>query len=180
MWTIDEGSALNQVYLSGLGQFDCVYSWGVLHHAGDLWQAMDNVAALPSKGGTLCLGIYNDQGSWSRRWRVIRHTYNKLPRRLRGPYAVAVMGARELKFILLSCVRGEPLLYVGRVRSCSRRSGRGMTYWHDLIDWVGGYPFEVAKPEEVFDFLRARGFCLERLRTCGGGLGCNEFVLTKE
>ncbi len=59
------------------------------------------------------------------------------------------------------------------------RRARGMSRWHDLIDWVGGYPFEVAKPEAVFAFLRARGFTLERLTTCGGGLGCNQFVLRR-
>jgi 2-polyprenyl-6-hydroxyphenyl methylase/3-demethylubiquinone-9 3-methyltransferase len=54
-----------------------------------------------------------------------------------------------------------------------------MDFWQDLIDWVGGYPFEVSTPEQVFDFYRARGFTLTRLRTCGGSLGCNEFVFRK-
>jgi 2-polyprenyl-6-hydroxyphenyl methylase/3-demethylubiquinone-9 3-methyltransferase len=44
---------------------------------------------------------------------------------------------------------------------------------------VGGYPFEVAKPEEIFDFYHSRGFVLERLRTEGADLGCNQFVFTK-
>jgi 2-polyprenyl-6-hydroxyphenyl methylase/3-demethylubiquinone-9 3-methyltransferase len=54
-----------------------------------------------------------------------------------------------------------------------------MTPWRDVIDWVGGYPFEVSRPEEVFDFLRHRGFRLDKLKTCGGGHGCNEFVFVK-
>jgi 2-polyprenyl-6-hydroxyphenyl methylase/3-demethylubiquinone-9 3-methyltransferase len=54
-----------------------------------------------------------------------------------------------------------------------------MSYWHDLIDWIGGYPFEVARPEEIFDFYRQRGFALRRMRTWGGGLGCNEFVFER-
>jgi 2-polyprenyl-6-hydroxyphenyl methylase/3-demethylubiquinone-9 3-methyltransferase len=33
-WTIQQGSVLDQQYLAGLGQFDIVYSWGVLHHTG--------------------------------------------------------------------------------------------------------------------------------------------------
>jgi 2-polyprenyl-6-hydroxyphenyl methylase/3-demethylubiquinone-9 3-methyltransferase len=53
---------------------------------------------------------------------------------------------------------------------------RGMSVVHDWFDWLGGYPFEVSKPEEVLDFLRARGFVLERMTTCGGSLGCNQFV----
>ena len=59
------------------------------------------------------------------------------------------------------------------------KATRGMSRWHDLVDWVGGYPFEVARPEQVLDFLRPRGFELERLRTCGGGLGCNQFVFRR-
>jgi 2-polyprenyl-6-hydroxyphenyl methylase/3-demethylubiquinone-9 3-methyltransferase len=51
-----------------------------------------------------------------------------------------------------------------------------MSTRHDLVDWVGGYPFEVAKPETVFGFLRDRGFELRHLKSCAGGLGCNEYV----
>jgi 2-polyprenyl-6-hydroxyphenyl methylase/3-demethylubiquinone-9 3-methyltransferase len=54
-----------------------------------------------------------------------------------------------------------------------------MDPWRDVADWVGGYPFEVAKPEEVLDFCRRRGFELRRMKTCAGGIGCNEFVLVR-
>ena len=36
------------------------------------------------------------------------------------------------------------------------RARRGMSAWHDVVDWLGGYPFEVAKPEEIFDFFHDR------------------------
>ena len=52
----------------------------------------------------------------------------------------------------------------------------GMSPWHDVVDWVGGYPFEVAKPEEVFEFCCQHGFVLKKLLTKGGGLGGNQFV----
>ncbi len=57
---------------------------------------------------------------------------------------------------------------------------RGMSAWYDVVDWVGGLPFEVAKPEEIFDFYRARGFRLTRLKSCAGGRGCNEFVFERQ
>ena len=56
---------------------------------------------------------------------------------------------------------------------------RGMHWWYDLVDWIGGWPFEVAKPEEVFQFLRDRGFELVEAKTCGGGLGCNEYLFRR-
>jgi hypothetical protein len=56
---------------------------------------------------------------------------------------------------------------------------RGMSRWHDIVDWVGGHPYEVAKPEEIFDFYRERGFNLTKMKCGGVGLGCNEFVFEK-
>jgi len=61
-----------------------------------------------------------------------------------------------------------------------KKKSRGMSVWHDLVDWVGGYPFEVAKPEEIFEFYRMEGFTLVKLKTCAGGLGCNEYVFLRE
>ena len=54
-----------------------------------------------------------------------------------------------------------------------------MSVWRDLVDWVGGYPFEVAKPEEIFRFYRDRGFTLRELKTNGGSMGCNEYLFVK-
>jgi 2-polyprenyl-6-hydroxyphenyl methylase/3-demethylubiquinone-9 3-methyltransferase len=59
-------------------------------------------------------------------------------------------------------------------------NNRGMSAYYDLVDWVGGYPFEVAKPEEVFGFFKAKGFTLLFLKTCGGGLGCNEYIFQRK
>ena len=64
-------------------------------------------------------------------------------------------------------------------RYWDKKKSRGMKTSVDWVDWIGGYPFETAKPEEVFDFYRARGFFLDRLFTCGAGHRCNQFVFTK-
>ncbi|MEM6779751.1 MAG: SAM-dependent methyltransferase, partial [Planctomycetota bacterium] len=57
-----------------------------------------------------------------------------------------------------------------------KKRDRGMSAWHDWVDWVGGLPFEVAKPESVILPLVQDGFRLENLTTVGSGWGCNEFV----
>ena len=54
-----------------------------------------------------------------------------------------------------------------------------MSAWHDVTDWIGGYPFEVATPDEIFMFFKKRGFQLDQMVSCGGGLGCNQFVFVK-
>jgi 2-polyprenyl-6-hydroxyphenyl methylase/3-demethylubiquinone-9 3-methyltransferase len=173
-WTIEEGSALDREYLRSLGAFDVVYSWGVLHHTGDLWTALDNVAPLVKEGGVLFISLYNDQGTASRRWKKTKKLYNQLPGGLRflvvAPCFVVLWWRRLLK----DALRGQPFRSIREYGKA-----RGMSFWQDLIDWVGGYPFEVSTPEQVFDFYRARGFLLTRLHTCGGSLGCNEFVFQK-
>lgn len=173
-WSVERGDALDEDYVSELGRWDIVYSWGVLHHTGDMWRALKNVASLVDDGGTLFVSIYNDQGLRSRLWRTIKRGYNALPRALRTPYAVAVMAPREALSAGMATATLEPQRYVKTWTQYKR--SRGMSRWHDLIDWVGGYPFEVATPEQVFDFFHHRGFRLRRLKTCAGGLGCNQFV----
>lgn len=178
-WDVQEGSVLDRDYLSRLGRFDIVYSWGVLHHTGRMWEAIDSLVPLVADDGLLFIAIYNDQGPQSRRWRAIKRTYNRLPKGLRELYGVAVMGARDLRFLVGDTLRGRPWRYVQRWTDYAANSQRGMSRLHDWIDWAGGYPFEVAKPEEVFHFLRNRGFELVNLATCAGGLGCNEFVFRR-
>jgi 2-polyprenyl-6-hydroxyphenyl methylase/3-demethylubiquinone-9 3-methyltransferase len=92
------------------------------------------------------------------------------------PYVVGVMLPRELRILGASTLRGRPWDYV---RRWTQPRVRGMSYWHDLVDWVGGYPFEVAKPEEVFRFCRDRGLELVELETVNGGHGCNQFVFRR-
>jgi 2-polyprenyl-3-methyl-5-hydroxy-6-metoxy-1,4-benzoquinol methylase len=177
-WTVEEGSALNPDYLKSLGTFDVVYSWGVLHHTGQMWQALDNVHGSVATPGKLFIAIYNDMGSQSTRWRAIKRTYNRLPKLLRLPFTLIVMAPSETKSLL----RALATLRMGDyLRSWTQpRPERGMSRWRDIVDWVGGYPYEVAKPEEIFDFYRARGFTLTRMQCGGVGLGCDQFVFTKE
>jgi len=138
---------------------------------------LDNVARLVAPGGRLFISIYNDQGRRSRIWWRIKRTYNRLPPSLRLPFTILVMAPRELLSLGLHTVLLRPMCYA---RSWTQyRTSRGMSRWHDIVDWVGGYPFEVAKPEEIFDFYRDRGFTLERMRTSAGGLGCNEYVFRR-
>lgn len=170
-WRIEEGSALDKAYLGGLGLFDVVYSWGVLHHTGAMWQALDNAGGLVAPGGKLFIAIYNDQGKISERWRSIKRMYNRLPRSLRFVVTIPALVHLYWRRTLKDFLRGRPF-------ETWRNEGRerGMSPWRDLIDWVGGYPFEVAKPEAILDFYLRRGFTLARLTTCGGSLGCNEYV----
>jgi 2-polyprenyl-6-hydroxyphenyl methylase/3-demethylubiquinone-9 3-methyltransferase len=179
-WVVESGSVLDAEYLRTLGTWDVVYSWGVLHHTGAMWEALNNVSQLVAPEGLLFISIYNDQQGLSVWWRWLKRTYNRLPRLLRTPYALAVLGPHEVMRFLRTTARSrDPRVYFVGISQYAARSKRGMSYWHDLIDWIGGYPFEVATPEAIFDFCAARGFEMVKLKTCGGGLGCNEFVFRR-
>jgi 2-polyprenyl-6-hydroxyphenyl methylase/3-demethylubiquinone-9 3-methyltransferase len=177
-WVVEEASVLDTEYVRRLGTFDVVYSWGVLHHTGRMWDAIENTESLAGPGAVVFIAIYNDQGSQSARWRWIKRTYNQLPRVLRLPYTVAVTAPAELKAAIRSLITLRPQHYVRRWTHYS--SHRSMSKWRDIVDWVGGFPYEVAKPEEIFEFFQARGYTLSTLKCGGVGLGCNEFVFVKE
>jgi 2-polyprenyl-6-hydroxyphenyl methylase/3-demethylubiquinone-9 3-methyltransferase len=172
-WTVEIASVLDAEYLEALPRFDIVYAWGVLHHTGALWRAMENVVPLVSEGGRLFISIYNDQGTASRRWRAVKRTYNRLLKPFRFPLVWGVFVVLYWRPVLKDFLLLRPLRTFQ-----SYKSGRGMSLWRDLVDWVGGYPFEVAQPGEIVDFYRARGFELTKLKTCNN-LGCNEFVFAK-
>lgn len=168
---VTRGSMLDAAFMRGLGRFDVVYCWGVAHHTGDMWRALELLAQTVKPGGTLVLAVYNDQGRPSRRWHTVKRLYNRFP--IARPVLIAGAFVRLWGVkCAVDLLRGRPFhrwrTYAGDVR--------GMTAWHDLKDWTGGYPFEVAKPEQIFDFYRARGFELRRLQTQAGGIGCNEYV----
>lgn len=174
-WIIEQGSVLDKDYLSSLGNFDIVYSWGVLHHTGSMYEAFENVVNLVKPDGKLFISIYNDQGRASRRWARIKKLYNESNRLVRLILLGLVLLRQRARTVILDLLKfGNPL------RTWNQHiETRGMSPFYDLIDWVGGYPFEVAKPEEVFNFFRLRGFTLTFLTTCAGGIGCNEFGFVK-
>ena len=173
-WVIEEGSVLDPRFIQSLGVFDVVYSWGVLHHTGAMWTAIDHVTSLVAPSGMLAIAIYNDQGNWSKRWRSIKRAYCS------GPMARALVCATCIPAFVL---RGLAADLVWRRNPLARyteyRRRRGMSVFHDYIDWLGGYPFEFAKPEAVFHHVSAKGFELVSLTTAGGSVGCNEFVFRR-
>jgi 2-polyprenyl-3-methyl-5-hydroxy-6-metoxy-1,4-benzoquinol methylase len=175
-WSVEQGSVLNRDFLKKFGKVDILYSWGVLHHTGDMRQAFENVANMVNDGGSLFISIYNDQGIPSKIWTIIKKSYTKSE--ILRPFISLFCGLWLWKYrIGWGLVRyGNPLKFITEYG----KNNRGMSAYNDLIDWVGGYPFEVAKPEEVFDFFSKKNFRLKRIKTCAGGLGCNEYVFKKE
>ena len=177
-WKVEEASVLDQQYLNSLGTFDVVYSWGVLHHTGQMWQALENVHRLVAPGGKLFIALYNDTGSQSTRWKWLKKTYNRLPGVLKVPYTMIVIAPDELRALARSVLTLNLGSYFRSWSQYDRR--RGMNRWRDIVDWVGGYPYEVSTPDEIFDYFTARGFTLTKLNCGRVGLGCNQFVFSRK
>ena len=147
------------------GGFDVVQSWGVLHHTGDMKTALRNAASLVRPGGYFVLAIYNTHWS-SPAWHAIKRTYVAAPaflRKLLNGFFVPVIFLAKF-----AVTRQNPL-----------RQERGMDFYHDVVDWVGGYPYEHATIDEVAAMVRADGFEMERVIPALVPTGCNQFVFKK-
>jgi 2-polyprenyl-6-hydroxyphenyl methylase/3-demethylubiquinone-9 3-methyltransferase len=175
-WRVAQRSVLELE--AGEGRFDLVYSWGVLHHTGAMWQALDHAAALVAPGGTLVIAIYGK--TWlCPAWRVEKALYSRLPAPLQWPFRLAYVGAHVSSMVL----RGRNP--VAHIRGYDERSGRGMRYGTDVHDWLGGYPYESATPDEIGQFLHGAGFAIARKFAAPAGrigllgTGCDEYVAVR-
>ena len=173
-WTVEQNSVLDAGYMQSLGVFDIVYSWGVLHHTGFLWQALYNAQLPLQKDGLLFIAIYNDQGLVSKIWEIIKRTHSS------GKLGRAVTTA---VFFPVFFVAGL-LIDLVKLQNPARRyrehkKYRGMSLLHDWRDWLGGYPFEVAAPERIIAFYKNLGFELVNFQKTGHGFGNNQYLFRK-
>jgi SAM-dependent methyltransferase len=160
-----EMSVLDGSQLSQLESFDIVYAWGSLHHTGKMWEAITNSAKKVKEGGLFCLAIYKKHWT-SPLWNFIKWSYNRMPRFLQKPLLFLFAGLIFAAKLIIT--RENPL-----------KKERGMDFWHDVIDWMGGYPYEYASEKEVKDYVTSQGFRAIHTVLCKTPTGCNEFAFYK-
>lgn len=181
-WEVTAGSVLDRPMMSSLSKADVVYSWGVLHHTGAMWQALENAALAMHETSVLYVALYCSDVyivPTPEHWLATKQRYNRA-----GPvgrflmecrYAASQAGLGELR-------RGRPVSsfrqlqhYVRMVRNYERQ--RGMAYWTDVRDWLGGWPMEFASIAET------KRFCAERLGleliNIKAGEGCAEYLFRR-
>lgn len=156
-----------------VGRFDVVHSWGVLHHSGRLWEALARAAALVAEDGLLVVALYR-RTPFCRLWTWEKRLYSRAP----APVQAAMRGLyRALFFAGLLATGRRPRDYIA-----GYASARGMSWHHDVHDWLGGYPYESASPAEVREALAALGFDLEAVHEARPplaglfGSACDEYV----
>lgn len=174
-WQVEKGSILDENYIERLGKFDVVYSWGVLHHTGAMWKAIDNALSLVTEGGLLFVAIYNDQGWKSKFWWTVKYGYNQMPNSLKLLYAYSIGLLAQALNILKYSLKLQPMT---AIKPLLDRKRRGMYIFRDMIDWVGGFPYEVATYDELKSYFIAHGFVFMK-GTQATSLGCHEIVCQK-
>jgi SAM-dependent methyltransferase len=174
-WEVTEGSILDDALVARIARADVVYAWGSLHHTGSMWKAIRNASSLVERGGLLYIAIYNrvDGRRGSEFWLRVKRLYN------RSSWA----GKRLLEALyFLRYGIGSNLVSLRNPRRFLERysQGRGMNYWIDIRDWLGGYPYEFATVGEIFRFCtRELGMELVNLRSTNT-LGTSDFLFRKQ
>jgi 2-polyprenyl-6-hydroxyphenyl methylase/3-demethylubiquinone-9 3-methyltransferase len=136
--------------------------------------ALNNAITPVASQGVLFIAIYNDQGMRSRLWKKVKKTYCS-SRAGRLLVSGAFLPLFVLQGLAIGLLRhGSPFGYFS-----SYKKKRGMSAYHDWIDWLGGHPFEVSTPQKIIDFYGSNGFSLGRLVTTDR-VGCNQFVFHKQ
>lgn len=166
-WTVLAGSVLDERFLRSLGQFDLVYSWGVLHHTGAMWPAIENSFQCVVPGGKIWLALYA-KGPRFHEHLALKERYNSASQIGKRYMVGKTIGRRMLGRLRR---RQNPFTW-------NQKKIRGMNVYHDIIDWLGGLPYEVADADEVVRFARDRSFVLERIQVKQDG-GCSIYVLSK-
>lgn len=164
------------------GCYDVVYSWGVLHHTGDLYRAFRSAAALVAPGGRFVFAVYSRTPlCWF--WKLEKRWYS-------GATPTAQARARSLYVGLFRIL--YPMTHHDSFSEFVAKYGakygqmRGMDFYHDVHDWLGGWPYESISPAETERFMhrlglrQVRAFVRER-RTLGLlGSGCDEYVYGRD
>ena len=158
-----------------MGLFDIVYSWGVLHHTGAMWAAVEQAGKLVKPGGIFAIALYRKTsacGFWAIEKRFYAHAPALIQGIIRSAYKAAIISA-------LALTGRNPVRYI---RAYSKR---GMNWNTDVHDWLGGYPYESTTSEETVQRVAAAGFRPVSIDKKPGGLGifgsgCSEYVFQKE
>jgi SAM-dependent methyltransferase len=171
-WIVESGDVLNEDFINSLGQWNFVYSWGVLHHTGDVWRALGNAQRTVAQNGTFYIALYSaDVQSDPEFWLKIKKEYNNA-----GPWKRWRMEWWYVwAHVMYRRVGNFPDLIK---RIIQYRVSRGMSFFADVRDWLGGWPMQFVRDQEVIDFLEKKhGFKLANIKT---GEACTEFVFRRE
>jgi 2-polyprenyl-3-methyl-5-hydroxy-6-metoxy-1,4-benzoquinol methylase len=169
-WEIHKGDILDKKWLDNVAQSDIVYSWGVLHHTGSMWEAIDNTISKVKPGGLLALSIYNRVDTprdSSKMWWKIKRLYNNSPN---------IMKNIMVNLVVVMVIIGHIRRGKNPIKEIKSYGERGMDFYHDVRDWVGGFPYEYAYADEVIQHIGKTQHNELIFINKETGNACNEFT----
>jgi len=172
-WTVNQGSVLDDAYMAQLPQSDLVYSWGVLHHTGNVWYAIRNAAGRVKPGGLFYIALYSadvQKDPTPEFWLQVKRKYVSsgwLTRRRMDAWYV-------WRFMLYRRFLNLPSFFK---RMREYKKSRGMSLFTDIRDWLGGWPMEFVYDAEAVRFCEQLGFRKLKMLT---GEANTEFVFVRE
>jgi 2-polyprenyl-6-hydroxyphenyl methylase/3-demethylubiquinone-9 3-methyltransferase len=165
-WQVEQGSILNRDYLQKLAKYDFVYSWGVLHHTGSVWEAIENTSTLVAPKGKMYLALYSlDVQPNAEYWLAIKKKYvNSSPMKKR---------IMEQSYLYTYYYGSSVLKYLSGFFKKEKGRTRGMELMTDVRDWLGGWPMEFVLDSDVVNFVEKLGFKITNIKK---GEACTEFL----
>ena len=173
-WKVGQGSVLDENFMLSLGKFDIIYSWGVLHHTGNVWKALENSILPLKKDGVLYIALYAEEAYQDpppEYWLNIKQNYNNS-----GCFNKKII---EIKYVFNSLMKSKITNIIELLKmALLYKKNRGMSLWTDIKDWLGGWPMEFTSAEEVYSHsLNKLNLCLINLKM---GNGCTEYLFKKK
>lgn len=166
-WKIVQGSILDRDFVAGLGTHDIVYSWGVLHHTGAMWEAIANASTLVRRNGLFWIALYVKGPKYPEHL-ALKQKYNRASK----------LGKKIMVWKFIGNIKRERRRAGLNPSSWNQQHERGMDVYHDVIDWLGGLPYEVASKEEIVEFCAQRGFVLQNIKELPEG-GNNTYLFSR-
>ena len=153
-------------------KYDIVYSWGVLHHTGSMIKAIKKSVKMVSRKGILILALYK-KTKLCFFWKIEKYVYNSSPKIIQS----FIKNLFILLFKFAIFLKGKNFSEYLR----NYQKNRGMSFFHDVHDWLGGYPYESISFEEMSKIMDKFGFEMIRsfqVKKQIGifGTGCDEYV----
>lgn len=159
-WQVTEGSVLDEKFIASIAPGDIAYSWGVLHHTGAMWEAIRLASRLMKDDGLFYIALYQTTKK-SEYWIRVKQKYQSLSEAGKE----RMVRRRVFKKMIWPSLKKfqDP-----RKKLREYEQSRGMEYITDVRDWLGGWPYEDARAEEVVRFGRDLGLALLNLDTTEG------------
>ncbi len=155
------------------GTFDIVYSWGVLHHTGSMEEAIAKASKMVSPKGLFALALYT-KTPLCHFWKKEKYLYTNAPKAIQFLMRCVWY---SLFFLSQIVFRKNVIAYIRNYKS-----SRGMSFSHDVHDWLGGFPYESMAPQDMRDLAKKlhlkphAEFLIKAPRLGLLGTGCDEYV----